>query len=225
VFQPIPIEAFRERVSIHREVLRELWGRDAEFIVSPRNITRILNVQAMPMTYLKTLISQITLVNSDIRPYKDCPIEIVGIDPSILRVGQKFVEWSKVRSLLIDFPEIFKEYCLSRGIVNSLPIMILGVTESDKGEVPAMAHYLPPIVEDNNGKQLLLDGIHRNFLVNRVGAVLQAVRIRKVKIPFPGKPQHWDSIKLVTEKPPPEERYFDLQPELFRDLKRIGIDG
>lgn len=176
----------------------------------------------MPTTYLKTLISQITLVNSDIRPYADSPIELVGIDPSVLRIGQKFVEWEKVRSLLVDFPEIFKGYCLSRGIVNSLPVMILGYT---KDNVRAMAHYLPPIVEENTGKQLLLDGIHRNFLVNRVGAVLQAIRIRKVMMPFPGKPQSWERIKLVAEKPPPEERYFDLKPELFRDLKYIGIDG
>jgi len=51
------------------------------------------------------------------------------------------------------------------------------------------------------------------------------VLIRGVKTPFPCEPQHWKDLQKVDQKPPLEQRYPGLKPELFRDVKCIGIDG
>ncbi len=32
-------------------------------------------------------------------------------------------------------------------------------------------------------------------------------------------------MKIVDEKPPVNERYVNLRPELYRDLSAVGIDG
>ena len=37
-------------------------------------------------------------------------------------------------------------------------------------------------------------------------------------LPFPADLQSWKTIQLVDAKPPREERFFNLKPELFRDL-------
>jgi len=221
VFQPITIEDFQERSGITSSQHTALWG-NAEKVVSLRDIEEIHNAQAMPTEYLEFLISNITLVDNHLKPYRDCAVEAVGVDPTVLMIGQRFVEWHKIRSFLLDFPDIFNKFQVARGIVNRNALVVLGLASDG---THAIAHYLPPIVEENDGQQILLDGIHRNFLVNKIGDTLQAIRILNVKMPFPGSPQPWSAIKMVNEKPPKDERFFDLRPELFRDLKIVGIDG
>jgi hypothetical protein len=58
-----------------------------------------------------------------------------------------------------------------------------------------------------------------------VGTTIESVVIRGVQQPLPCDARGWDSVKPVDEKPPKPERFFNLRPEYFRDVKRIGIDG
>jgi len=52
--------------------------------------------------------------------------------------------------------------------------------------------------------------------------------IRNPELPFPCSPKNWKEIEIISLNDKPknlEDRYFDLQKGLFRDLKYLGIDG
>lgn len=70
-----------------------------------------------------------------------------------------------------------------------------------------------------------LDGTHRCFLIKSIGTTIETVVIRGVTAPFPCDPQPWSRVRQVDAKPPRPERFVDLRPEFFRDVKHIGIDG
>jgi hypothetical protein len=178
----------------------------------------------MPIAYLEKLIQSVTLTgNRNKRPYKNCEIHLTRIDSCALSIGQTFVEREKYRNFIEHFDMVLaKRYCVSRGIAKCNPLRIFAETENGEHVV---AHYLPPIVEINNGHQFLVDGIHRNYLAMRVGTTIESVVIKNVQTELPCTPQKWSTITLVDEKPPLEKRFHNLRPELFRDLKYGGIDG
>ena len=73
-----------------------------------------------------------------------------------------------------------------------------------------------------------MDGIHRDYITKQLGCTINAILIKNVAIPFPCGIKSWEEIKVIglAEKPKDiNERYFNLQKELFRDLKYLGIDG
>jgi len=137
-------------------------------------------------------------------------------------VGQTFVERKKLQRILEDFGGMWNAFAVTRGIAKRTASIIYGRTES---HAHAIAHYLPPIAEENDGRLLLLDGVHRNFLVRSIGTTIETVLIRGVRERFPCRCGRWDEVSPVDEKPPKSERFHDLEPGLFRDVKSIGIDG
>ena len=107
-------------------------------------------------------------------------------------------------------------------MAKSTAAIVLGRTAADE---PCIAHYLSPIVEEHGGRLILMDGVHRNFLVRCVGTTIESIVIRQIGEPFPCDVRSWDEVRVVEEKPPKDQRFFNLRPELFRDVKHIGIDG
>jgi hypothetical protein len=221
LFQPIPLESFQERTGIEAGELNAPWGKIAG-IVSLRDIVKVISVLIMTDSYLERLLHNVTLVGSpDKKPYANCEIVPFKIQPGIIRVSQTFVERGKYQAILENFAGIFPMISAINGISNLLPVIVLGQTQNDS---VAVAHYIPPLVEFN-GELALVDGTHRSYLVHKIGASINGVAIKGVKMPFPCRTLDWSSIRVVDAKPPKAERYLDLQDDLFRDLKFIGIDG
>ena len=222
MFQHIDLETFRARTGICHEDFARLCAK-GEKIVSLREIVEVTCVQAMPKGYLYRLIESVTLDgNPRDKPYSGCKIELVRMDPNSLLVGQTFVERDKLQRILEHFTDMWSEFCVTRGIAKRTAWIVFGQTAQEESVI---AHYLPPIVEENNGQRLLLDGVHRNFLTKAVGTTIETIVIKDVRTAFPCTCSSWDDVYPVDEKPPKDERFRDLQPALFRNVKAIGIDG
>jgi len=222
MFAHIAINDFESRTGISLNDLSPVWRPDAK-IVSLRDIADITGVQAMPIDYLERLLASVGLEGDpSARPYRDCCVKLLRLDPENLRVGQTFVERGKYRALLESFPNFFGDFCLTRGIAKITANIVSGrLADGTFG----LAHYLPPIVEEHGGEYCLLDGTHRNYLIRAAGTTIESIVIRDVRAPFPCQPQKWSSVRPVEAKPPREERYIGLDRSLFRDVKSIGIDG
>lgn len=221
---PIPADEFvrRTEINVHRD-LHHSWGL-AKQVVSLRALKTIEAVQIMPNVYLMKLLENTIIAGGNQeRVYAGCSVTIIPVSPQAVRIGQRFIQRSKYTAILENFGSIFGQYSMAGGIANLGALIILGKTEDG---VLSIAHYVPPIAEMNgSSKWNLLDGLHRNFLVNQIGSTTTMAAIEGVKIPFPCTLHDWKMIKPVDEKPPKEERYFDLKPELFRRLEYVGIDG
>ncbi len=125
--------------------------------------------------------------------------------------------------LMESFRSVFEAHIVPSGFSRLTPFLVLGRVSS--GQV-ALANYIPPILELHGGKLSILDGIHRDFIAKNAGSTIQAVQIEHVGVELPFHGQPWDQIRVTDEKPPDiRDRYFDLKPALFRDLKALGIDG
>lgn len=118
---------------------------------------------------------------------------------------------------------IFDEYLICSGIYDLGAFVLTGL---DAQGNHCLAYYLPPIIEQHKKGLIIMDGIHRNF-INRSHAI-NAIIIDNVKIPFPCSHHSWKEIQVIPLKNKPKDikkRYFDINSDLFRDLKYLGIDG
>lgn len=222
MFTAISLGDFQKRTGTKPSNLNSGWEQ-AETVVSLRDLTRIVNIQIMSVAYLEGLVWNTVLEgNNEIRPYEGCRVERARMDPSNLLVGQTFVERPKYQRLVEDLASVFDAFCTNKGFAKCTSLIVLGTTRDEK---MAVSHYIPPIVEEQNGGLYLLDGMHRNFLTRAIGTTIETIIIKRVRSPFPCQVRDWGLVKVVEQKPPRPERFFDLKPELFRDLKWVGIDG
>lgn len=222
MFDPIDLGDFEKRTGIARQDVT-LWG-GAGRIVSLRDLVRIEDIKVMPTGYLERLLHSVTLVGDpSVRPFAGCKIRRMQFDPKQVAIGQTFVERKKCMTWLEnDVDKLFQGFDIPAGPLHKRSMIILGRTASDE---QAIAHYLPPIVERHGNMHVFMDGIHRSFFALRAHPSLEAIKISDVHVPFPADFQSWKDIATVDDKPPKAERFFNLKPELFRDLKHIGIDG
>lgn len=222
MFTPIPLDDFAARTGIRARALADAW-HGAERLVSLRDIATVTALQAMPIAYLEALLRNVTIAGDpNVRPYAACRIDQLRMDPQSLAVGQTFIERGKYRALLEEFPALFAGFSVTRGPAKCTAYVVAGVAKDGS---PVIAHYLPPIIEEHGNALVLLDGVHRNFLIGSVGTTIETLVLRGVATPFPADTRGWDAVMPVDEKPPKDQRYFNLRPDLFRDLKHIGIDG
>lgn len=221
---PISLFCFRDTLELDDRETKVLW-QDAIQVVSPRDLHEVELILDMPKTYLRKLIDNVTLISDSSHfPYRGKKIDLVRCDPHHLKVCQTFVQDSKCISLLNGgLNSIFSKTGGVRGFAKTTAKIIYGRTFSGQTSI---AHYLPPIVEERCGGVLaLLDGLHRCFITKGVGTNLETIFIRQVEAQFPGELHHWRDVQLVNVKPPKAERFFCLQPELYRNLATAGIDG
>lgn len=220
MFDPISLEDFARRTTVRPE--GSGW-RGADRIVSLRQITRVTDIRLMNDEYLTRLLRSVTLTGDpDRRPYEGCKVKRLRADPEMLAVGQTFVEERKLLDLQSDFSAVFEGSGASRGFAKKGAMIVLG--ETADGE-HALAHYLPPIIEWHGDRHGLLDGMHRCYSAMRVGTTVEIIKVCFPTLPFPCAFGHWRDVRLVSAKPPKEDRFMDLRPDLFRDLKYVGIDG
>jgi hypothetical protein len=217
------IELFRERTGLGAKQWNGAANASVRLLVSLRQIVKVTSIQMMEKAYLRTLLDKVVLENNpDEYPYKSCEISLGRIDPKFLQVGQTFVENTKCLKILNDLPHVFDQFYITGGFAKLVPMIIHGVTREG---VAAVAHYVPPIVEERAGKECLIDGIHRNFLVKAIGTTIESIRIQNVQYPLPFSTHTWDRVSSVDLKPERNDRFNHLKPELFRDLSWVAIDG
>lgn len=220
MFDPIDLAEFERRTRIRP--LGTLWD-GADRIVSLRNLRKIVDIRLMNDDYLRNLLLGVTLVGDpDLRPYAGCDIKRMRADPAMLAVGQSFVEERKLLNLQSAFYDIFKGSGATSGFAKKGAMIILGEPE---GGGLAVAHYLPPLVEWHGDRHGLLDGMHRGYSAMRVGTTVEVIKICHPRSPFPCDFGHWKNVRQVGEKPAKDQRFWGLKPDLFRDLKYVGIDG
>lgn len=221
MFESISLEEFEGRTGVAPKFMTSGTTIVSLRDILPETITAIL---AMPMDYLEALLRNVTLSGDENdRPYAECEIRPIRIDPKGLAIGQTFVQRSKYQDLVENFSKIMgTRFCMPGGIAKLTAKIVYGQTATVEG---AIAHYVPPIIERSSSGLFLLDGIHRNFLVMGVGTTIESIQIEDVSTPLPCATRRWHDISVVTEKPPREQRFYDLQPHLFRNLKWTGIDG
>ena len=169
------------------------------------------------------MISSVPLVGDPGRkPYAGCRIDRYRLDPKMSKIGQTFIERRKIAALNEMFSAMFREHDVPSGISKKGAFWIFGETpEGDR----AIAQYLPPIVEQIVDRHAVLDGIHRFSYVAGAGTTIEVIKISDPTAPFPADLRKWDTARHVDEKPPKDQRFFNLKPDLFRDLKYVGIDG
>lgn len=214
----LPVELIEERIR-HR-----LNGElpDYKTVVSPRALKFVRKLCIMQEESLKALIRGIPLRGTSVLPYAHSEIEVALTEPKNFRVGQRFVLERKLLGLMTDLPQrIFQGFC-SGGFSSLPPAEIYGIDFNDR-EVIAL--YIPPVLEYIGSQKVLLDGIHRSFICRGVGAPLNAVHVYNPSEELPFTPTSWQECSNVSEKPGKENRYFNLNPKLFRDLTFVGIDG
>jgi hypothetical protein len=220
-FEPIDLSEFGRRTGMDMQELARMSGADR--IVSPRQIVEARHILNMRLDYLVRLLESVPLLGDpDRKPYAGCRIDRYRMDPRMSKVGQTFVERRKINDLHELFTAMFNEHDVPYGIAKKGASLIFGTTaEGDR----AIAQYLPPIVEQIANRHAVLDGIHRFSYTKGAGTTLEIIKITDPTEAFPCDLRKWSSIKPVDEKPPKEERFFNLKRELFRDLKYVGIDG
>ncbi len=221
MFEAIPIGEFESRIGIRTSSASE-WSA-ATHIVSLRELVEVKAVEPMRRDYLTALIRNVRLAGGvNALVYDMSSVETMRIDPHGLLLGQTFVERGKYQRFLETFESLFASFCVPRGMAKLSACIAVGKTEQG---AHAIAHYVPPIVERTQRGLALLDGVHRMFLARQVGTTIESVVVSPVGTPFPVDLHGWDRVSVVGEKPALAERYSNLRPELFRDLKHVGVDG
>ena len=158
-------------------------------------------------------------------PFAKADFEQRKIDPRILKVGQKFVYREIYQSLLEELPAIFSEFAMASGFCDLDPHFFFG---ADYDGTESMSFYIPPLVEQHGTEYVIMDGVHRDFIASRSSPTNTAIIIKNIGMPFPCGIRPWSEIKVISLSQKPQdinERYFDLNKNLFRDLKFLGIDG
>lgn len=217
-------EDFEARTGIRRDPDGP-WSR-ADRIVSLRDLASVAAVEYMRIDdYLLPLLDAVTLAgHPDRHPYSGCRIVRTQVDPSVLLVGQRFVERKKCAVWFEDsaVDRLLRSCDIETGPLAKRAMRVLGTAEDG---LPAVAHYVPPVIEEYEGACYVLDGIHRSHVSRRLHPSMQAVKILGVRERPPFSLHEWDEVDLVDAKPAMDKRYFDLDPAQFRDLKSVGIDG
>lgn len=188
-----------------------------------QNIESLIPISAEMLNYILRSIRTM----SGHKAFPRGHVHMLNLDPRQLRVGQKFVYRETYQKIMEDVPNIFKAFLVSNGdgLGNLGPYFAFGTTAQNEY---AMACYIPPVVEKHGLDMVIMDGIHRNFIARQAGTTINAIVIDKVQMPFPCGFREWSDIKVIPASEKPAElnkRYFDLNAELFRDLKYLGIDG
>lgn len=194
-------------------------------ILPLRNIKKIHSLIPIRLEMLLNLIWRIKTLDNR-KPFLQAAIKMVKMDPRHLKIGQKFVYRENYQKILEDVPDIFNRFLISGGGLADLgAYFVFGLDENNSY---SMACYTPPFIEQHGSDLIVMDGIHRNYIAKQSGLTLNVILIEKANLPFPCATKEWSEIKIISlaDKPKDiEERYFELQKGLFRNLKYLGIDG
>lgn len=194
-------------------------------ILPLRDLKVIQSLVPMRKDMLLYLLRRVSTLNGEL-PFKTADIRMIKADPHYLKIGQKFVYRENYQNLLEKLPNIFSEFLATSGGLSDLgAFFAFGLDENNSY---CLACYVPPILEKHKSEIIIMDGIHRNYIIKQTSSTINAILVENVTIPFPCSIKEWKDIEVISLALKPKninERYFELQKELFRDLKYLGIDG
>ena len=196
-------------------------------IVPLREMREVRSIVPIDNDLLSYLIRKIRTLDGQL-PFKNSTIRQVVTNPRQLKIGQRYVYRENYQALMENgVSDLFKNFLGEwAGLGNLLAYFVFGL---DKEDDYSMACYMPPIIEIHGSKPLIMDGIHRNYICRQSGLpTINALKVKNVEVPFPCSVRNWREIKVISLEDKPktlEDRYFDLNKNLFRDLKYLGIDG
>jgi hypothetical protein len=194
-------------------------------IIPLRELHKIESIVPIGSDLLLYLIRRIRTLDGQM-PFTNSTIRQVVVNPNQPKIGQKYVYRENYQQLLENISGIFNPLLGEWGGLGNLgAYFVFGYNSDNKY---SMACYIPPIIEVHKSKPLIMDGIHRNYIARQTGLTINALIVKNVSIPFPCSPKNWNEIQVISLSNKPknlEDRYFELQKGLFRDLKYLGIDG
>lgn len=221
-----------------REFLKRVGVSEADFVRELRLPDFRAVQRIVPLRFLRSIESVIPLSHemlfalvSKMRtqggqyPFREARLQLCRIDPNHVKIGQRFAYRENYQMLLEEVPGLFGAFAIASGLNDLGAYFAFG---EDEDGLPALACYIPPLIEQHGADLVVMDGIHRNFLTKQLGATINSVLITGVAVPFPCGIRAWSELRVISlgEKPKDiRERYFDLNQDLFRDLKHLGIDG
>lgn len=198
---------------------------DIKRVVRLRDIKKITSLVPMSRGFLENLLRRVKTGNGRF-PFEESHFRLIGLRPTELRIGQRFVYREKYQQLMEGVADIFRDFMVTAGGIADLgPFTIVGLDEDNDC---CLAYYLPPLIEKHGDALATMDGIHRSFIAKQTGKTHTAIMIERVNVPFPCGMRSWDEGRVISLADRPadmRDRYFGMQQELFRDLKSVGIDG
>lgn len=187
-----------------------------------RNITSVIPLSLDTLSYLLCRVQTL----DGRKPFERASFRMMRVDPAGLFLGQRFVYRENYQGIMENVLDLFERFLLAPGGLGNIgAYFVFGFDECDTF---ALACYLPPLMEQHGSHLTIMDGIHRSFIARQTGMTLNAILIENISEPFPCALHSWADARVIplAEKPTDiRERYFELQKELFRDLKYLGIDG
>lgn len=194
-----------------------------------KDLREVRSILPLSHEFLREMLIKVKTQDNQL-PFAEATFCIRHVDPRELKLGQRFVYRENYVALLEELPQLFvNTFAVASSITAMGAFSVFGRGPDSE---PAMAFYLPPIVEKHrleSGEELvIMDGMHRNFLTRQFGATIAAIVAKNVTIPFPCACKEWSAVTAISlaDKPADiNERYFGLRKNLFRDLKYLGIDG
>lgn len=225
----IETDEYFERLNLKMEDFEKRLGlpkiKDVRKIVSLRDMHIIDSIVPIKNELFLHLLQMIPTLDGRTL-FKDAKVRMIKIDPRHLKIGQKFVYREKYQQLMEDVPGIFGNFLTTPGGLSDLgAYFVFGV--GNHGSY-CMACYIPPIIEKHGEDLIITDGIHRDYLAMQAGSTPVVLLVENVSLPFPCAVRSWGDIKVISLSEKPDDisdRYFDLNKNLFRDLKYLGIDG
>lgn len=199
-------------------------------IVPLRTLAKIESIMPISKRLLLHTIRQIQTFDGEY-PFKNADIKMLRIDPEQLLVGQKYIYRENYSHILENLSRtVFSNFCVTDTLSNLGAYFVFGYDTSNNSqdEELCLALYIPPLIEKHNLHLVIMDGIHRNYLIKQVGTTINSILIENVEVAFPCSVESWQKTKVISLKEKPlnlEDRYFKMNKNLFRDLKHLGIDG
>ncbi len=194
-------------------------------IIPLREIKNVQSVVPINSELLLYLVRRVRTLDGQL-PFLNSTIHQEVVNPSQLKIGQKYVYRENYSKILESMTDIFHSFMGEWGGLGNLGAYFIFGLNGDNSY--SMACYIPPIIEIHGSKALIMDGIHRNYIARPFGVTINALIVKNIEVPFPCSPKNWKEISVISLDDKPknlEERYFDLNKGLFRDLKYLGIDG
>lgn len=197
-----------------------------ERVVPLKHIEYITSLTPLSAELLIYLLRRVKTLSGEL-PFKDATFELSVLTPEHLEIGQRFVYRENYQQLLEGFSDLFRGFMMPSGFTQLGAYFICG---KDYDGVNSSAFYIPPIVESHGKGRafVIMDGIHRNYMVRQLRGSIAAIIVSDIALPFPCASHPWSGLSVINIKDKPVnigERYFALREELFRDLKYLGIDG
>lgn len=214
----IPLSTIEEKLGMH--VNGELKAHD--LVIPLRSLTKVSHAQLFNTAVFEGLLRNIPLRGTSEKPYAHSEIRVFRREPIGMDVGQTFVLKEKLLALIEALQRNFFAEIFTGGLSRMNPMIFYG---EDSQCRKALSFYIPPLIEIHKNRAVLLDGMHRNYIIKSAGTEVNAVHISNVSVALPFEPIAWSQVSMVEKRPEISKRYHALQTQYFRDLTAIGIDG